>query len=72
MADEVMPEVVEWLAGYAERLGVSAPTPEEVETLLKVAGAAARACARQAAPVACWLAARGGVSPDRALELVSE
>jgi len=72
MADDAMPEVRAWLAAYAAKLGVPAPTDDELDTLLQVAGAAARASARQAAPVACWLAARAGVSPDRALELASE
>lgn len=59
----------EWLAAFAERLGIDAPTPEEVERLLELAAVAAHASVRQAAPVACWLAARAGRDPDEALEL---
>lgn len=69
MADDIAPEVTAWLAAYAGRLGVAAPTAEEIATLLALAGTAARGSARQAAPVACWLAARSGVDLDRALAL---
>jgi hypothetical protein len=71
MADELTPGVTEWLAGFAARLGVPAPSDDEIDELLTLAGAAARASARQAAPVACWLAARAGVSPADALAAVA-
>jgi hypothetical protein len=58
----------EWIADYAERLGTEAPTPEEFATLLDVAAEAAHASERVAAPVACWVAARAGVSPAQALK----
>ncbi len=58
----------EWIAEYADRLGTDAPTPQEFATLLDVAGEAAHSSERVAAPVACWVAARAGVSPDQALE----
>ena len=69
MADELAPEVATWLAGFAARLGTEPPSDEEIEVLLRLAGVAARGSARQAAPVACWLAARAGVDPARALQL---
>ncbi|MCU1495517.1 MAG: hypothetical protein JWO62_3281 [Acidimicrobiaceae bacterium] len=59
----------QWLAAFAERLGVSAPSPDEVDQLLALAGTAAHASERTAAPVACWLAARAGVAPERASEI---
>jgi hypothetical protein len=62
-------DVRAWLADYAERLGVPAPTDAEFDTLLDLAGAAARSSARQAAPVACWLAARSGKDLSEALRL---
>jgi len=34
-----------------------------ITEILDLAGSAARASARQAAPIACWLAATAGVSP---------
>lgn len=69
MADEVAPEVITWLESFAGRLGVPTPTAEEITQLLALAGAAARASARQAAPVACWLAAQAGMAPAEALAL---
>jgi len=60
----------EWLAGFASRLGVDAPTDEQVSDLLRLAGEAAHASERIAAPVACWLIARAGLSPAEALEIL--
>jgi Domain of unknown function (DUF6457) len=60
---------MEWLSAYAEELGVDPPTPDEVDTLLDLAAEAAHASERIAAPIACWLTARAGRSPDEALEL---
>jgi hypothetical protein len=62
----------EWLSAYAERLGVPAPTEAELEELLALAGVAAHASERIAAPVACWLSARAGTEPGRALVLARE
>jgi hypothetical protein len=64
---DISPEVAEWIARYAADLGVDAPGTEEIDELLALAGAAARASARQAAPIACWLAARAGLAPAAAL-----
>jgi hypothetical protein len=58
-----------WLAAYAEELGVGAPTEEEIEQLLALAGVAAHSSERIAAPIACWLAARAGAEPEHALTL---
>ncbi|MFM7534191.1 MAG: DUF6457 domain-containing protein [Acidimicrobiales bacterium] len=62
------PAVAAWLADLSQRLGVDAPTPEEIDAVLALAAVAARGSARQAAPVACWLAARAGVGLEDALE----
>ena len=59
----------EWLSAYAERLGTEPPTTEEFKVLLDLAGAAAHASERVAAPVACWVTAKAGVSPERGLEI---
>jgi hypothetical protein len=59
----------EWIRDFAAALGVAPPSEEEFETLLRLAGVAAHASARTAAPVACWLAARAGRSPAAALEV---
>jgi hypothetical protein len=62
----------EWLAAYAAKLGVDAPTKDEFKMLLDLAGEAAHSSERVAAPVACWIAARAGIDPDTALKLARE
>ena len=62
----------EWLSGFAAILGVEAPSDEEISDLLRLAGEAARAAERTAAPVACWLAARAGLSPAEALTVLEK
>jgi hypothetical protein len=57
----------DWLAAYSEKLGASPPTAEEFKLILDLAGEAAHASERVAAPAACWVAARAGVSLDEAL-----
>jgi hypothetical protein len=60
---------VEWLARFAEVLGTEMPTEGERNLLLELAGVAAHASERTAAPVACWLAGRSGMELVEALEL---
>jgi hypothetical protein len=60
----------EWFAGFAAELGVAPPTGDEVRDLLQLAGEAAHASERIAAPITCWLIARAGVSPAEALQLL--
>jgi hypothetical protein len=62
----------EWIDGYAERLGTGAPSPEDFSLILNLAGEAAHASERIAAPVACWVAARAGVDLERALVVAGE
>ena len=62
----------QWLAEFARHLGVDAPTPHECEEILALAGVAAHASERTAAPVACWLAAKRGLGPREALELAEQ
>lgn len=57
----------EWLASYAAELGVAPPGDEEIEQLLALAGIAAHASERTAAPITCWLAGRAGAEPGEAL-----
>jgi Domain of unknown function (DUF6457) len=59
----------EWIAAFAAELGVSAPTSEEVQELLALAGTAAHASERIAAPISCWIAARSDLTPGEASEL---
>jgi Domain of unknown function (DUF6457) len=60
---------MEWLNAYAEKLGIDPPTRDEVAALLDVAAEAAHSSQRVAGPIACWLAARSGQTPDAALEI---
>jgi Domain of unknown function (DUF6457) len=62
----------EWLAAYADKLGIDAPTKDELTAVLELAGEAAHASERIAAPVACWLAARASVGLDQAMKLARE
>ena len=62
----------EWLARFAQALGAPAPTEEELDWILRLAGVAAHASARPAAPVACWMAGRAGVPLDRAIAVAGE
>jgi hypothetical protein len=62
----------EWIAAFAGRVGTEPPTNEEWGQLLDLAGEAAHASERVAAPVACWVAARAGVPPAQALEAARE
>jgi transcription initiation factor TFIIIB Brf1 subunit/transcription initiation factor TFIIB len=65
---DIEPNAIEWIDRFADTLGVPAPSRAEVTTLLELAATAARASHRQAAPVACWLAAVAGLTPADALE----
>jgi hypothetical protein len=64
---DIDPAALDWVDRYAAAIGVPAPSLEEVTALLALAGTAAHASHRQAAPMACWLAARAGLSPAEAL-----
>ena len=59
----------EWIAAFAAEAGAEAPTEEEVEQLLALAGIAAHASERTAAPISCWIAARAGLSAAEAQAL---
>ena len=62
----------EWITAFAERLGVQPPTPAEFSKLLELAGEAAHASERVAAPVACWVAAQARRTPEEALQAARE
>lgn len=51
----------EWIDAYAARLGIDPPDDATVEALLDLAGTAAHASERIAAPIACWLVGRAGI-----------
>jgi hypothetical protein len=67
MTPEPSMSAEQWLAAYASALGTTAPTEDELDAVLALAGVAAHASERKAAPVACWLAARAGVPLDEAM-----
>jgi Domain of unknown function (DUF6457) len=62
----------EWLAAFAEAAGVERPSVEEIRWLLDLAGTAAHASERTAAPIACFIAARSGRPLDELLRLAAE
>jgi hypothetical protein len=62
----------EWVDAYAVRLGVGAPDDATFETLLELAGEAAHASERIAAPLACYLVGQAGLEPAAALALARE
>jgi regulator of cell morphogenesis and NO signaling len=57
----------DWLDRFAEALGTDPLTTAEVEALLELAGIAAHASERTAAPVSCFVAARAGKTLSEAL-----
>jgi Domain of unknown function (DUF6457) len=56
----------EWITAFAADLGVDPPDAETVDTLLALAGTAAHASERTAAPIACYLVGLAGASPPDA------
>jgi Domain of unknown function (DUF6457) len=48
----------EWIAAFASALGVDPPDDATITSLLDIAGVAAHASERTAAPIACWLIGR--------------
>lgn len=61
----------EWIAAFAEQTGVQRPSPEEIRQLLDLAGAAAHASERTAAPLACWIAGRSEHSLAKLAEIAA-
>jgi hypothetical protein len=58
----------EWIAAFASALGVPAPDDATVAQLLELAGVAAHASERTAAPIACFLVGRAGLDPSTAID----
>ena len=63
---------LEWIAAFAADLGVEPPDDATVEQLLDLAGVAAHASERLAAPIACWLIGRAGLDAATAVERARE
>jgi len=76
MTPDPQTSAAEWAARFAAELGTTPPTAEEVEDLLALAGLAAHASERTAAPLSTWLAGRSGATPaaakDAAARLANE
>ena len=62
-------EARDFVRRFAEEIGVDPPPATEFEGILELAGVAAHASARQAAPVTCWLAAAAGLPVEEALDV---
>ena len=60
-----------WIAAFAGALGVEPPDPALIEALLALAGDAAHASERIAAPIACYLVGRAGLDPATARALAA-
>ena len=56
----------DWAREFAAALGTAPPTDEEIDDLLAIAGIAAHASERTAAPLPTWLVGRAGTSPEEA------
>jgi hypothetical protein len=61
-----------WITSFAAALGVEPPDPATVDTLLELAGVAAHASQRTAAPIAAYLVGRAGLAADAALEVARQ
>ncbi len=69
---EQTPSAQQWIEGLAKELNLPAPSPEEIDNLLDLAGIAAHSSERIAAPIACWLIGLAKISPAEALSLVEK
>lgn len=68
----VSTSAAEWLSAFSEKLGLDPLSDDERDAILSLAGIAAHASERTAAPIACWLAARAGVTTHQAHSLAME
>jgi hypothetical protein len=59
-------EPEDWIASFAASLGVDAPDAATIERLLDLAGIAAHASHRTAAPIACYLVGLAGIDVGHA------
>jgi hypothetical protein len=58
----------EWLATFAEQIGVPAPNRDQMDEILRLAAIAAHSSERIAAPIACYLTGIAGRSLDEAID----
>jgi hypothetical protein len=57
-----------WINNFAAQAGIDPPDDEEVTKLLELAAEAAHSSARTAAPIACWIAGKTGLSAGELME----
>lgn len=55
----------EWIAAFARQAGVERPSADQIRELLALAGTAAHASERTAAPIACWIAGRSELDAEQ-------
>jgi hypothetical protein len=58
----------EWIRAFANEIGATAPSQEEMDEILRLAAVAAHASERIAAPIACYLVGTSGRSLTEAHE----
>jgi Domain of unknown function (DUF6457) len=58
----------QWIEAFAREIGLAPPGQDQVDAILELAGTAAHASERTAAPVAAWLAGSSGKSLHEANE----
>ncbi|MEJ7584757.1 MAG: DUF6457 domain-containing protein [Acidimicrobiales bacterium] len=56
----------EWIDAFASALAMDPPDDDTVDSLLELAGVAAHSSERIAAPIACWLVGRAGLTASDA------
>jgi len=61
-------EPKDWVRRFAAEVGIDPPDEVEAKLLLELAAEAAHSSARTAAPIACWIAGRSGVSAAELME----
>lgn len=72
MTAQPNPTAEEWIAAFASKAGVDAPSQTDIQGLLELASIAAHSSERRAAPIACWIAANAGLDPAEARRLAEE
>ena len=72
MSDDTHIAAEQWIAAFAASLGVDPPDAGTADALLALAGVAAHASERPAAPIAAYLVGRAGIDATTALERAEE
>ena len=62
----------DWIARFAHALGLDPPDDAAIEQLLDLAGVAAHASERVAAPIACYLVGRAGADLETAMRAAQQ